>query len=508
MAYKFDEHSVAQAAELAAQEGFTSLASLKKNEAYTKVENSFARHMKAAGVKIMRLVISIPEPKKYEYTVTPAGKLDAEDFKFVWQILRGTNSYKDGVPKWNICSIQVVDGHIKSVDFKQGAALVRRFRKALGKTSSGNKHGVETLDSIMTRMEILDAEAEMGACIEGYTRIWETIRNVDQAMSDIQKHGDAAVEAYGVDGCWEDIGCSVENLQRQTAIVALSKSAEGLGEAALNKAKEFIKWLKEWVAKIVQFFKDVFARITGRRAVVEKKLVECKKNLGEKPEPEKPDDDKAKPVPMEDPKTKFVRDFQEAAAWEPGQGRVIHIKNLSRAQTMTKDICDKVEKYCQQFTNMIHKAARKACTDADKSWMQDVNSVKELTNEFSSLFTEVDGSASNEPMSFSKCTGLTHPDMFLKYDAEIKKIVDMLSFPMSKFSSRFSPIVDNIMKTATGGRDAKNELLALCNGGLNCVIRATKPAVALAQLMATGELFLVYHFERFLDARGAGTKNE
>lgn len=161
MAFNFDQTVVAKAQAKAAEEGFTSMATLKKNDAFSKVEESFAKRMKGAGIGILKLIISIPEPKTYDYAVTPNNKgLKGEDCKFVWQILRGTNSYRKGVPKWNMCTITVVDGKIKNVEFKQIPALLKKFRAVLKASKPSNEDFLETvedLQSFYATCEELDA---------------------------------------------------------------------------------------------------------------------------------------------------------------------------------------------------------------------------------------------------------------------------------------------------------------------------------------------------------------
>lgn len=192
MAFQFNKNVVAKAQELAALEAFTPFATLKKNDAFKKVEESFAKRMAAADIKMLKLVISIPSPKTYEYEAISAKKKEVkgEDFKFVWQLLRGTNSYTKGLPKWNVCTITVIDGKIKNIEFKLAPALLKKYEAAVAKTSkASNEEFLEILEDLYsfdTACEELDAYLAQTTKLQTAMRCLETLSKMPSSTESLE----------------------------------------------------------------------------------------------------------------------------------------------------------------------------------------------------------------------------------------------------------------------------------------------------------------------------------
>lgn len=248
MSFQFDKDVVAKAQETAALEAFTSFATLKKNEAFKKVEESFAKRMNAAEIKFLKLVISIPSPKTYEYEAISAKKKEVkgEDFKFVWQILRGTNSYKNGNPKWNVCTITVADGKIKNIEFKLAPALLKKYQAAVVKDKQASNEAffldvLEDLHSFSTACEELDAYLAKSTKLQTAMQCLNALSKMISTESlDIAKFFTSKL-------CGENEKPSVETL----------------GE----KIKEVWEKVKAWVVGVFGRIKDLFNKVIGWTSV-------------------------------------------------------------------------------------------------------------------------------------------------------------------------------------------------------------------------------------------------
>lgn len=241
MSFHFNQSVVDQAKELAALEAFTPFATLKRHEAFKKVEESFAKRMEAADIKMLKLVISIPSPKTYEYEAISAKKKEVkgEDFKFVWQILRGTNSYRKGLPKWNVCTITVIDGKIKNIEFKKAPALLKKFQAAVKASKASNEEFLEMLDDLYTfdtACEELDAYLTKSVKLQNTMRCLKTLTKL------------TSNESLDIATFFTNKLCGNEK-----------PSVETIGE----RIKEVWEKVKSWVLGVFSKIGDIFNRLIG-----------------------------------------------------------------------------------------------------------------------------------------------------------------------------------------------------------------------------------------------------
>lgn len=245
MAFQLDCDTLVRVRDLEALEAFTPFATIKKSKEFKKTEELFAKRMKADEINLLKLIISIPAPKTYTYqAISSNKKVKGDEFKFVWQIIRGTNSYRKGVPKWNMCTVTVADGKIKNVEFKKSPVLLKQYEKALKKPSKSNE----------TLFDLTDTANELS---DAYEHLVGSIRDVRNTCSLLERlrtarKVHASLEAVQL-FCGDDATVTVESVTDRLS--TLWNNVKSYLAIINNKCNDTIGTLEKWGCQLDEAYK-------------------------------------------------------------------------------------------------------------------------------------------------------------------------------------------------------------------------------------------------------------